>query len=170
MIVGASGCGTARWASQKPTGDGSHRLASCGDVPPAASAHAVVRAHLSAPKRAATGSRVAVEIKLSSSRSTRVQAPAKVVLIVRDGWVVGAYEGALTAEKHVVELRPGTPVTVRRKVVLLGCPTQKVDLVHPNASRRPLPAGVYQLTVGVNQPGGTTVAAAPVTITVTTDR
>lgn len=147
VTLGLAGCGT------QPSADS--QLPTCGELPPAFSADAGIKAQVYAPKSAASGSKVKVRIRLSTASPRRLIVHHNMMRIVRHGQVVGAYGGASTADLRLVQVGPNQPATVTQPVRLLGCPKdEKVDPAHPNASRSPLPAGRYALVAVIPLPRG----------------
>ncbi|HEV7191718.1 MAG TPA: hypothetical protein VGN35_00830 [Jatrophihabitantaceae bacterium] len=142
-------------------------------MPPTSSARDDGRIVLTllAPSRAVSGSTITSTATIKVAGSSRVVddlgQPVD-VYIVRGGKVVGAYHGMVAGTGVIVgpDARSGTgqsvPVT---PVVLSGCPSGPIDYARPDATRHPLPPGLYELIAAMEDsppgaPGGVLVAAA----------
>jgi len=133
-------------------------LPTCGTVPVSdGAARSVVAASLSGPAKAQSGSTVSMTVELRSLTGKVepfVTGQPFDLLITRGADVVGRYEGAVAgtglelAVPAAGALAVGHPVDGSHDdfaaVLLSGCPAG-VDMAKPDATRRPLPPGGYQL-------------------------
>jgi hypothetical protein len=124
---------------------------------------------LSAPARARTGSIIHPAIELAGTPRagtvTELDSPARVV-IVGNHMIIGAYRGAVGGTG--ISYTGSAPLDVLTLPLLLsGCPTSHPDAAHPDASRRPLTPGHYQLVAIVSVPPNQVLASAPADLTVT---
>jgi hypothetical protein len=96
------------------------------------------------------------------------------VVIVRDSLIVGAYTGAVggtgVAVSATASSRDGQAIPVA-PVLLSGCPAATIDYAHPDATRRPLPSGEYQLVAVLSAEGygvsPSLIVSAPCAIRIT---
>lgn len=94
------------------------------------------------------------------------------VFIVRNGSIVGTYAGAIggTGVGFAADAAPSTGFAIPVAPVLLsGCPAAPIDFAHPDATRRPLPPGDYQLVARLECDGAapSVISSDPVGITIT---
>jgi len=161
-------------ASSSAAGGG---LPTCGSAPVTSGpASALASITLTAPGEARRGSviRPTVTVRVAGADEPKDLGLPAELDIVRAGKVVGTYHGAIAGvglwlrpEAHSAQGQqlPAEPL------LLSGCPAAKVDFADPDATRRPLPAGEYQLIASVEgTPFGeptTRFASAPVAIRLT---
>jgi hypothetical protein len=147
--VALAGCGGTTTSSA--TSPAPH-LATCGTVPVSdGPSRAEVDATAVGPTsaKAATSLHLAVRLRSLDGKSHVFDTGVAAVLLLRDGKVVGQYEGAVAA----VGIETTVPATgqaaseLAAEVQLSGCPTRPVDLASPDVTRKPLPAGEYEVVV-----------------------
>jgi hypothetical protein len=138
-----------------PTGSRSS-LRTCGKVPVpkgAVSRQAVLT--ISAPLQGRAGTSVEVTATVRAvgraADGVDVGAPADVV-IVKNGAVVGRYLGGIGGTGFLIA-SAAKPVPALA-ALLSGCPSGTIDISRPDASRRPLPPGRYQLVATLDPDGG----------------
>lgn len=149
-------------------------LHACGAVPVSNGAHArSVRATLTAPTTARSGTRIAAQIVLSSTTGASVQLQTgqpSDLLIIYSGKIVGRYSGSTLGTGAYVTVGPQTK-SFPAGVLLSGC-ASKVDPARADVGRRPLPPGHYQLVATMEDLAAgfsseAVLATQPVDITVT---
>lgn len=91
LVAAVGGCG----GGTPPPRIASEPLQTCGKLPPQIGTEVPLQARLVAPETAASGPKISVRIRLTSSQKVRTPAPSQVVRIVRNGDVVGKYVGAV---------------------------------------------------------------------------
>ncbi len=95
-----------------------------------------------------------------------VGAPAD-TLILDQGYVVGRYRGAIAGTGFGGTISRRSKTVPALSLLLSGCPSGTIDLAHPDASRRPLPLGRYQIVAVLHSEGhqaACQLVSAPTTI------
>ena len=135
--------GETKTASSKP-------LITCGHAPTSDGPYASrVVLRLRAPASAISGHTIHPQLSIRAAGSLAVRLdvgqPAA-VYITQHGEIVGRYNGAVAGTGlGMIVTREPTPIPVV-SVLLSGCPHGKTDyMLHPDATRQPLPPGHYQL-------------------------
>jgi hypothetical protein len=148
-----------------------HPLISCGDSPRSSGPDAaLVTLTLAAPSTGRSGTAIATQATLSASANVDDLSSPAAVVIVRTGRVVGAYRGAVGGTG--LEAMAGAIANVPTEPLLLsGCPRGAIDGAHPDATRKPLPVGDYQVIATIDtgnyQKGYGQIASAPVPLRIT---
>lgn len=172
VVVSVAACTGGSHTGHSPT------LGTCG-VPPKASGPDAghIALTLVSPARAASGSTIMPTATIKVAGSDRVLGnlgqPVDVDIVL-DGKVVGTYRGMVAGTGVVVrpDARSGAGQSISVTPVLLsGCPSSHIDYAAPDATRHPLPPGLYELIAFMedSQPGapGGGLVSAPVPLTIT---
>lgn len=129
---------------------------------------------LAAPRSAPSGTwlhpTITIQVRGSSVPRAYGFAGAPVTDVVRGGHIVGAFSGDIAGTG--IGLRIGNqPVRMDGGAVLLsGCAANPVEFTNPDATRKPLPPGKYQLVASIHldkNRGRAVLASQPVDITIT---
>ena len=132
-------------------------LADCGAAPVTGGpSKGLIGATLSGPATAPAGSVLSLVVHLRSldGKSHKFDSGAAPVAILQAGRIVGEYQGAFAAYGTEQVVKPTQDSTSDVSVLLSGCP--KLPLVDsaPDLTRKPLPAGDYQLVVDLPDVSG----------------
>jgi hypothetical protein len=150
-------------------------LRTCGAMPTSTSplASSVVLT-LSAPAAARSGTTInAVAVLRAIGATVTVPDAGLPVLVdvVQGSAVVGTYTGAIGGTGLAAAIDSRGQELPTAPLLLSGCPSGRIDYAHPDASRRPLPAGSYQLVavLDISQLAGPSeeVTSAPISIHLT---
>ena len=134
----------------------------------------MISASASGPATAVAGTQLTVTIHLSSldGNPHAFESGRTSLTIVRDGRVVGQYEGGYADDATVATVSAGHVATTTVSGLLSGCPRGTVDPAAPDLTRQPLPPGAYQVVVVLpdvsRKPYGSLVTT-PMPVQVTAD-
>jgi hypothetical protein len=171
LVSGCAGRQPATQSADRPTV--ATKLPSCGNAPKAYGPSAGrITLTLIASSNGKSGSVLPAKASYKLAGTARLTQdltqPADVA-IMRDGIVVGAYLGPKAGTMVSATAVPES-VPISWPVLLSGCPIGQIDIANPNATRRPLPAGTYEL-VAVMHAGSyaapSLIVFKPVTVHVT---
>ena len=176
VVVAVAGYAIHDWTSTPvKTAHTAAGLATCGTAPTATSTDRVdLEFALTAPARAATGTLITVGATVRNLTGRQLEIAgfggAQDLVITQDGKIVGKYAGASADTGVDAVMAPGEAATMPPGTLLLsGCPQGDTDDAHPNATRKPLPPGRYQI-VGTfkeaPETGRQTYVSRPITIDV----
>jgi hypothetical protein len=171
-VAAISAGGLLIYQSASPRHTASGGLPTCGSAPtPRGNDAGKIELTLRAPASATRGTtiQVAREVHSLTGKAEYVvgeNESAAGIVIVQDGKVVGKYRGGVAGFEVGISAPPrGVAALPAARVLLSGCPTGPVDDAHPDASRKPLPPGHYEL-VGTFANRVTTYVSRPATIQV----
>lgn len=180
-VIGLAAC-TSRPSPRAPSPvrvtDGSlDGLPTCGRVPVSNGPNAkTIAATLRAPTSARAGTKIKATIVLTAKdKPVGFDSGLPAELLIANGRrVVGRYEGFIAGTGVGTNLEPGRTVTYPVDGLLSGCP-HDLKVAKPDATRRPLPPGIYQLVAvmedNVTYGSGThptSIVTAAATIHITT--
>lgn len=127
-------------------------LTTCGPLPDASvGVSRQVQVSLHGPVEGASGTRysAAVSLKSITDQPLSVAFGDPELYILSGGHVVGRYVGGSRRTLRMLTVPGGDSVPLEASVLLSGCPDGPTDRSRPDATRRPLPVGAYQLVAVV---------------------
>ncbi len=153
-------------------------MLTCGKVPePSGPRSRLLDLDLSGPSTGQSAMRVSLKATFRSKTGAEADynLDQETVYVVRDGYIIGKYpdDGGYAGVGRDVHVEGNATRTFEIEgTVLAGCPRGVTDLMNPNGSRPPLPAGTYQLVTVIpdvvdSGQEGSQLVSTPMTINVT---
>ncbi|BEP12590.1 hypothetical protein acdb102_09010 [Acidothermaceae bacterium B102] len=132
----------------------------------------LIAATASAPATAVAGSvlNVVVHLRSIDGKPHVFDSGWAPVLILQAGRIVGQYEGGVAAYGTETTVTAAEPRTADASGLLSGCPRHPLIDSAPDVSRKPLPAGTYQVVVSLPDLSGKPfghLVTAPIPLQVT---